>query len=84
MCLLVPCETVLRWFAAYWKETDSALVQESFLQCGLCNALDGTQDNKRYSDCVVTWDALTPLTMTMLTVLTPGRTVMCEILKYSM
>ncbi len=49
-------ETVLSWIAASWKEIDTTLVKKSFLQCGISNAMDGTQDDELFVDCVATRD----------------------------
>ncbi|CAI7782143.1 unnamed protein product [Closterium sp. NIES-54] len=40
-----PPELTLKWISKAWKAVPKELIQRSFLTCGICNALDGSQDN---------------------------------------
>ncbi len=45
-------ETVVGWVADAWHQITPAMVQQSFLKCGIANALDGAQDDALYEDLV--------------------------------
>ncbi|CAI7797996.1 unnamed protein product [Closterium sp. NIES-54] len=40
-----PPEVVLKWISRAWKAVPADLIKKSFLTCGICNALDRSEDH---------------------------------------
>ncbi len=43
-------EMVVSWVADAWQEIPTDMIKQSFLKCGISNAMDGTQDAALYED----------------------------------
>ena len=41
---------VVSWVADAWQEIPTDMIKQSFLKCGISNAMDGTQDAALYED----------------------------------
>lgn len=48
--LNMPKNIRLSWVKQAWRNTPEELVRQLFETCGICNTLDGTEDDTVYSD----------------------------------